>query len=116
MESQIDLLNDVNVIIFRISGRLLQEDDIQLLGETIFTKLVLPFNKVLIDLSELDYVNSSGINLFMKIMSKSRILGGDIAFFGVQGDVKKLFDVAKLSEIYTVFASEEEGKEYFKNN
>ena len=116
MESKIDLLNDVNVIIFRISGRLLKEDDVQFLEETIQAKLMLPFNKVLIDLTELNYVNSSGINLFMKIMNKSRILGGDIAFFGVQGDVKKLFDVAKLSEVYTVFASEEEGKEYFKNN
>jgi anti-anti-sigma factor len=116
MESKIDLINDVNVIIFRISGRLLKEDDIQFLEEKIQTQLVLPFNKVLFDLSALNYTNSSGINLFMKIMNKSRILGGDIAFFGVQGDVKKLFDVAKLSEIYTVFASEEEGKEYFKNN
>ncbi len=116
MESKIELLNDLNVIILRIYGRLLKEDDVQFLEDQINEHLVAPFKNVVLDVTNLQYVNSSGINLFMKIMNKARILGGDIAFFGVQGDVKKLFEVAKLVEIYTVYSTEEEGLEHFKNN
>jgi len=116
MESKIELLNDLNIIILRIYGRLLKEDDVQFLEDEINLKLLEPFKNVLIDVSALQYVNSSGINLFMKIMSKTRINGGDLAFFGVQGDVKKLFEVSKLVEIYTVLETEKEGIQHFNKN
>ena len=71
MESKIELLNDLNIIILRIYGRLLKEDDVQFLEDEINLKLLEPFKNVLIDVSALQYVNSSGINLFMKIMNKN---------------------------------------------
>jgi anti-sigma B factor antagonist len=60
------------------------------------------------DLSELGYCNSTGLNLFVRILTKSRNAGGDCVLVDLQPSVKKLFELSKLNEIFTSYTSTEE--------
>jgi len=70
---------------------------------------------LIFNLTELSYLNSSGINLFMKTLTASRINNGDLIFYGVNGNVSNLFKITKLSEIYTIYSSENDAVNHFKN-
>jgi anti-sigma B factor antagonist len=67
----------------------------------------------LCDLSELEYCNSTGLNLFVRLLTKSRNAGGDCALVNLQPGVRKLFELSKLNEIFTGYASLEEALERY---
>jgi len=67
----------------------------------------------LCDLSTLTYCNSTGLNLFIRILTKSRNAGGDCALINLQPGVRKLFELSKLNEIFTSYASLDEALERY---
>lgn len=60
------------------------------------------------DISELTYCNSIGLNLFIRVLTKARNAGGDSVIVNPQPAVKKLFELSKLNEIFTSYASVDE--------
>jgi anti-sigma B factor antagonist len=67
----------------------------------------------LCDLSKLTYCNSMGLNLFIRILTRSRTAGGDCVLVGLQPGVLRLFELSKLNEIFTSYASLEEALERY---
>ena len=67
------------------------------------------------DLTNLNYINSTGINLFMRTLTKARVNNGDLIFSNVNGTVSDLFKIAKLNEIYTIYTSQGDAVNHFKN-
>ena len=51
----------------------------------------------------------------MRTLTKARINNGDLIFSNVNGTVSDLFKIAKLNEIYTIYSSQEEAVNHFKN-
>ena len=102
----------VNLVI--LTGRLLGEEDVYSISKSVLEVVDGVYKNVIFDLKELNYVNSSGINMFMKVITKSRVNNGEVLFIGVSGDVEKLFDIAKLNEIYTIYSTKEEAISHFK--
>ena len=114
MVSDFNLEREAKINLVTIKGKLLAEDRVSLITESVLCKIDDFFKNVVLDLSDLDYINSSGINMFMKIITKSRVNNGEVIFSGVKGNVEKLFKIAKLNEIYTVYGSKMEAINHFK--
>lgn len=92
------------VIIGTISGRLLIDDEVN----QIITALEKYSDKnILMNLSQLEYLSSSGLSLFVRLLTRTRIQNKKILLFGLQDNVKKLFNITKLSDIFAIFDSEE---------
>ena len=51
----------------------------------------------------------------MRVLTRTRIKNGDLIFFGVKGNVENLFKIAKINKIYTIYDTEEEALNHFKN-
>lgn len=62
------------------------------------------------DAAKLDYCNSTGLNFFVRLLTKSRNVGGDCALVDLQPMVAKLFQLSKLNEIFTSYASVEDAE------
>lgn len=114
MESNFNLKREAEVNLVTLKGKLLAENEVSSITEEILMVIDNSFKNVLFDLSELDYINSSGINMFMKVITKSRVNNGEVIFSGVQGNVEKLFKIAKLNEIYTIYGSQKDALNHFK--
>lgn len=61
---------------------------------------------ILVDLSTVDYMDSSGLALFIEAMQRIQAYGGRLALFGLQKSVQTIFEVARLDQIFTLFPDE----------
>jgi anti-sigma B factor antagonist len=97
-----------SVTVFQLSGRLISHESIQELIGNAEKNLNATKNSIICDCSKLEYCNSSGLNLFVRLLTKTRNVGGDCIIVGMNGSVQKLFELSKLNQIFTLVASEEE--------
>ncbi len=68
-------------------------------------------NNFILNLLELRYVNSSGLNVLINILTKSRNAGGEAIITNVPERINKLFITTKLNTVFTVTDSMEEAIE-----
>jgi len=95
------LRNEKEVVIITIQGRIVTDNDtVDLLKEI---QLNIDENKktFYFDLSQLEYITSSGLNFFVRILTRTRNVGAEVTLCGIQGNVEKLFAISKLNEIFT---------------
>lgn len=64
----------------------------------------------LIDISDIRYINSSGIGVLITILTKFRNKGGDLFLIKPSEHVKKLLIITKLEAIFNIVDSEEEAQ------
>jgi anti-sigma B factor antagonist len=67
--------------------------------------------KYLMDLAELEYVNSTGLNLLIGMFTQARNAGGELVIGGISPKVKKLMVMTKLDSIFKIYDSAEEAAE-----
>ena len=99
--------------VLKLSGRILSDEGLAEILSQVETTITAGSKNWLCDLSELTYCNSTGLNLFVRILTKSRNAGGDCALASLQPGVQKLFELSKLNEIFTSYASVEEAVERY---
>lgn len=67
-------------------------------------------NRFVINLSGMDYMNSSGLNTLVNILTKARTKGGEVMVANVSEKVKQLFLITKLNTLFTITNSTEEAE------
>lgn len=116
--NNLSLQYDINiedpVVTYSLAGKITSDTDFEELEALVFDKLNKNYKYIIFDLAELTHTNSSGIGFFMRTLTKSRILGGDLILINIEGNVKKIFHIAKLDEVYTVYTNKQEALNHFK--
>ncbi len=72
-------------------------------------------NKILLNLADLKYLNSSGLNIIINILTKARKAGGDVAICNVNKKITELLIITKLNGVFNVCNSVEEGVAILNN-
>jgi len=67
----------------------------------------------IIDLTELKFINSSGLGMLLTCLTKARKAGGDVILANVPEQVHNLLNITKLTAIFTTAESVEEAKSKF---
>jgi anti-sigma B factor antagonist len=111
---QFDINIDDPVIIYSLKGKITSDLDYQELERVVFDHINQNYYRIVFDLKELTHTNSSGIGFFMRTLTKARIMNGELVLLNIEGNVKKIFEIAKLDEVYTICANKEEALNYFK--
>ncbi len=73
-------------------------------------------HKFIFELSELKYMNSTGLNVLINVLTKSRKSGGDLVICGVSKKVQELLLITKLTSVFSVTATTEEAIAKFNPN
>ena len=103
-----------DVVFFSISGDLIGEQNgLELINEA-NQQITNGMLKCIIDISELRYLNSSGIGILITILTKFRNKGGEVCLLNPSENVQKLLIITKLNAIFTVAKSKEEALEKLK--
>ncbi len=97
-----------DTLILRISGDLIGEDNGTRLVEAVNDAVGHKVMTCIIDISDLRYINSSGIGVLITILTKFRNKGGEVYLMKPSESVKKLLAITKLNAIFQVVQSEEE--------
>ena len=64
--------------------------------------------RLVVDLSQLDYVSSSGLRVFLVAAKRLQPTDGKFALCGMQDHIRQLFDLAGLSSILSIYGSRAE--------
>jgi anti-sigma B factor antagonist len=82
------------------ASKLMQEiDDIILDHGTLF----------LIDMDEIKYLNSSGLTILIRILTKARKAGGEAVMACLAKRIKELMVITKLNSVFTISDNVDEG-------
>lgn len=104
-----DLVIENNKAILKFDGEIIFDNSNQLKEET--KKLLDQKQEVdtlIIDLSKVDYIDSSGVGVILSLFKFMREKDGSLAVAEPNKKIKRVFDVTKLAEIIPVYANLEE--------
>jgi anti-sigma B factor antagonist len=110
MSIQLKLTNAANSIVIALEGRILSDLDLDVLKEQ--TTQLAAWN-VIFDLSGLTHTNSSGIAFIIKTMTRARINNGDVVLANPNVGIKKLIEISKLYEVFSIYPSLQEAINHF---
>ena len=65
-------------------------------------------DRLILDLSRLEYISSAGLRVIMKAAKKMEITGGEMAIVGLRGVVQEVFKVSGFYSLFNIYDSEEE--------
>lgn len=91
-----------------LSGRLIEKSQAEGLIKEFEGLAVNGADKYLMSLTDLEYVNSSGLNLLIGMFTQARNSGGELVIGGISPKVKKLMVMTKLDSIFKIYDSVEE--------
>ena len=100
----------VQIVTFK--GRITSDADLEQLRPELDGKSP----QLVFDLSELEYINSSGINFIIRNLTRCRVGGGELVLIGLTGSVKQLFELAKIDGLFTVYNNIEDSINHFNTN
>jgi anti-sigma B factor antagonist len=69
-----------------------------------------------IDISEVRFINSSGIGVLITLLTKFRNVEGEVVLINPSEQVKKLLIITKLNAIFTIVDTKEEAFQALRNS
>ena len=97
-----------NSLIIRLSGDLIGESNGMNVLDVVNSAILESIRKCVVDISNLRYINSSGIGVLITILTKFRNKGGEVYLMNPSESVKKLLVITKLNAIFQIIKSEDE--------
>lgn len=61
---------------------------------------------ILLDLSRVSYIDSSGLAIFIEALQRVMAYGGTLAIFGLGASVRGIFEIARLDQVFQIFPDE----------
>ena len=108
MEFKQEYQNDVKII--SINGRIdsqtdsFSEDmDNAIEGE----------NKILVDCSGMDYINSAGLRVFLSALKKATKNNGKFYVCNLNDNITEIFNISGFSQLFSIYDSKEEALNNF---
>jgi anti-sigma B factor antagonist len=96
-----------NYFIAHLQGRIMSDETITVLMDGIVAGLEKNPN-VILNLEKLSYLNSSGLNCFITILTKSRVKGGETLITNIPEAINKLLIISKLNTVFEIRETLEE--------
>ena len=100
-----------NCLVFQLQGKILSEDDAEILKDSVAN---LTIHNVIFDMQALTHINSTGIAVFVKTMTKCRIKNGDLLMCAPNKLISTLFKITKMNDVFSMYDSVESAANYFK--
>lgn len=96
------------VAVIYLSGNLLGENANGPVLDYVKQQLDSGVKKVLFNLTDLKYINSTGLGMLMTALAKVKNAGGDMYLCNVPDLMTKILKMMKLDSAFSISASEEE--------
>src|SRR4051794_3422798 len=64
--------------------------------------------QIVVDLSKVTYIDSSGLAVLIEAMQNMEAYGGHFALAGLQENVRPIFEIARLDQVFDIYADVDE--------
>jgi len=100
MALRIDSREVSHVTILDIQGRIVLGDEIDLLRDAVRKLIADGKKKIILNLAQLDYIDSSGVGELVGAFTTVRNAGGELKLLNL---TQKVHDILYVTKLYTVF-------------
>lgn len=102
-----------NIVILRIDGELDYENTEQV-GNKINELLENNQNNIVLNMKNVDYINSAGLRILVQAWKKANNVSGCLKFSNLQIFVQRMFRITNLSGVFNVYIDEMDAVKSFK--
>lgn len=106
---------DNKIGVYNLTGNLIGETDGLSITESLNEKLEEGFKQYVIDLENLQHINSSGLGVLITLLTKARKIGGEVILANPSAYIQNLLLITKLNTIFQVHSTTEEAIETYKS-
>jgi anti-sigma B factor antagonist len=103
------------VMLVDCSGRIVFGEESATLRETV-KKLVAKNANVVLNLSDVNFIDSGGLGTLVSLYTTARNAGGAVKLASLSQRVGDLLELTKLHTVFEVYDNEEEAAHSFKSN
>lgn len=97
-----------DVGVYSLRGNLIGEHDGISLTESVSEQIENGIRHFIIDLKDLQHINSTGLGVLITILTKSRKVGGDVVLSNPSSYISNLLIITKLNTIFSIHKSVEQ--------
>lgn len=114
-KQQDDTIHYDNIVVRVMAADVLDMDNVG--GMRIFLKTLIQGGvlKIAVDMTGLEFIDSSGIGILIEAAKMIRQSSGDIVLYAVPDHVQVIFQPVKLNRFIKIFETEDEVKNFFKH-
>ncbi|MGI4874759.1 MAG: STAS domain-containing protein [Janthinobacterium lividum] len=94
------------ILYLTLTGDLIGSPDTQQLVQSVDEHLGEAVTNCAVDLSNIRYINSTGIGILVSLLTKFRSRGGEMVLINPADHPKKMLALTKLNSIFTVAADQ----------
>jgi len=105
MEATVEVIGDICVL--TPEGDRLDASTVHTFKDTVTAELD-PAGNVIFDLSNLRFIDSTGLGAIVAFLKQSKTAGGDLKLCGMSPAVRKLFELVRVHKIIDICNTKEE--------
>jgi len=102
MEFEYDIKEKDGINVITIKGNLIEKGQAGKLMEEIEEKVLDNSNKFVINMTDFKYMNSTGLNVLVNILTKARKSGGEAVICCMPNKIKELLVITKLNTVFNI--------------
>jgi anti-sigma B factor antagonist len=95
-----------DVVVLRLSGQLTGGPDADAVRDRVAAALAQGFRKLLVDLAEITWVNSTGLGILISAHLAAAQPGGRILLIRVSRRIESIFAITRLSTVFEIHPDE----------
>lgn len=103
-----------DILILAMKGRLLGEHQTMALMEELTEQIELGYVNFIVDLGELEFINSTGLNFLLTLLTKGRKQDGEVVLCNLNDLLEKLIITTKLNAFFTIVEGMDEALAHFE--
>jgi anti-sigma B factor antagonist len=113
-EDNIQALNSIfksldnRTLLVTLDGKIIDQTTSNQLITDITNQLSAEQNRVIINLEQVEYINSNGLNSLISILTKTRTRGGEVILCNINEKIEKLLLITKLNSVFNTADSIED--------
>ena len=109
---EITVKDSGDVKVYRFSGRIIYDTE-EVVKKQMDEIIKGKMKKVVFNLTDLTYINSSGLGLLINVLKQVRAAGGDIKLSNLRPELNELFRITSLNSVFEICADETDAVEKF---
>jgi anti-anti-sigma factor len=94
-----------DVAVLDCSGRLVYREEAQALCDRV-AELLRAYRSVVVNLGGVNVMDGAGLGSLVSCVETAHEMGRSITWYGLQGNIRKLVDLTRLSRVLDVFETE----------
>lgn len=102
-----------SMAIVEIEDKLMTEEHIQMLTSAVKELISGDMKDIVIDLSKIKRINSSGLGSLISVYTAIRNKGGNLKIGGLNEFVKNVLNITKLIEVFEIYPTQEDAVKAF---